>query len=76
MKTAIILALTLALVGCAPMVWNHYAKDGSKFEQEKHECMMEAEQRSSNWGGAGNPFMIKDFMVTCLENRGWRRVQE
>ncbi|KMJ44722.1 hypothetical protein AB204_12805 [Xenorhabdus khoisanae] len=74
MKKIALLALFSSLLsGCAKTMLIHDYKSPSELEKDKYECMNIATQQASNWGAAGNPFIIKDEMLKCLRFKyGWR----
>lgn len=44
-------------------------------DQDKYECVQEAEQRAANWDAHGNIFLMKGWVQECLEHRDWRVVK-
>lgn len=73
MRIWMVVALTTALAGCAPLVFTHPTKTATDFERDKYECEGEAMQRARAFGDPGNPFIIRDEIVRCLEiKHGWK----
>ncbi|MDE9431351.1 hypothetical protein [Xenorhabdus bovienii] len=72
-KIAILMLFALFLSGCAKTILIHDSKSPSDLEKDKYECMNIATQQAANWGAAGNPFIIKNEMMRCLQVKyGWR----
>ena len=67
------LAMLLMLVaGCGGTVWTHPTKGPTDFQRDAYECEQVATQAAANWRMAGNPLVIADEQMRCLQIRyGW-----
>lgn len=72
-KIAAVGFLVFFISGCAKTVLVHDTKSPADLERDKYECKNIATQQAANWGAAGNPFIIRDEMLSCLKMKyGWR----
>jgi uncharacterized protein YceK len=71
-KKALMVVLVPLLAGCGKTIWYHPTKTEADFQRGKYECEKIAEQSATNWGSKGDPFMMYQEMMRCMQSKfGW-----
>ncbi len=66
------LTVLLALGGCAQSVWVKPGATQAQFQQDKQQCIYEAELHGQN----ANPFNILYLVPDCLRAKGYTQMRK
>lgn len=69
MKRMMVALAVLGLAGCVPTKWTKPDGDVSQFEQDKQQCIYEADLHTQAPGS--NPFAALQLVPECLRAKGY-----